>query len=307
MTQNPLTATPCGTLSPTSSLPALKPMSLPRLSERHADGEKIAMFTAYDTIFAAANGLRRSQATAWLIDDLPLGTYQECKVQALRSAVLLMQSGAHMIKLMGGGWTTEVVHFLVERGIPVCVLPKLTPQTVHALDGSRVQGKADQAAATLKREVGALQDAGVAMLVLVVTYAAMLKLSKKELLEVTQAEAFAAHLRATGLHARLGYVPHGRALRVAACICQRKTRRLFALSKPAQAGLQPQRSAPRKTLSCGLAKPVPRRDVAPTVAHFVSLPAPRGGRCACGLAKPVPRPLLFLRPASHCLALQSGN
>jgi 3-methyl-2-oxobutanoate hydroxymethyltransferase len=71
-----------------------------------------------------------------------------------------------MVKLEGGGWTTEVVHFLVERGIPVCAHLGLTPQTVHALGGYRVQGKTDEAAAKLKREASALQDAGAAMLVL---------------------------------------------------------------------------------------------------------------------------------------------
>ena len=215
-------------------------MSLPRLRERQAVGEKIPKLKVCDTLFAAANDMSRS----------PLGTHHGFKDQALRSAVVLMQAGAHIIKSKSGGWTTKVVHFLVERGIPVCAHPRLTLQTVHALDGSRAQGKADQAAATLKREASALQDAGVAMLMLVVTFAAMLEVSKKELREVTQAEAFAPHLRATGL--------------------------LFALSKPAQAGLQPQRIAPRKPLRCVLAKPSQR---------------PRLG---------------FARPASHCLALQSG-
>jgi 3-methyl-2-oxobutanoate hydroxymethyltransferase len=113
-----------------------------------------------------ANGLRRAQGVAWLIGDLPFGAYHESKEQALRSAVTLMQAGAHMVKLEGGGWTTEVVHFLVERGIPVCAHLGLTPQTVHALGGYRVQGKTDEAAAKLKREAHALQDAGAAMLVL---------------------------------------------------------------------------------------------------------------------------------------------
>ena len=202
-----LAATPYGTLSPTSTPSARKPISLPRLREMHAAGEKITMLTAYDATFAAvadaagvecilvgdslgmvcqgltstvgvtldtmrhhtecvANGLRRSQATAWLIGDLPFGSYHESKEQALRSAVALMQAGAQMVKLEGGGWTTEVVHFLVERGIPVCAHLGLTPQTVHALGGYRVQGKTDEAAAKLKRETSALQDAGAAMLVL---------------------------------------------------------------------------------------------------------------------------------------------
>jgi len=205
------TLTPYGTLSPTSAPSSTqfsrKPISLPRLREMHAAGEKITMLTAYDATFAAvadaagiecilvgdslgmvcqgltstvgvtldsmrhhtecvANGLRRSQATAWLIGDLPFGSYHESKEQALRSATVLMQAGAHMVKLEGGGWTTEVVHFLVERGIPVCAHLGLTPQTVHALGGYRVQGKTDEAAAKLTREASALQDAGAAMLVL---------------------------------------------------------------------------------------------------------------------------------------------
>ena len=65
-----------------------------------------------------ANGLRRSQGIAWLIGDLPFGTYHESREQALRNAIVLMQAGAHMVKLEGGGWTAETTRCLVERGIP---------------------------------------------------------------------------------------------------------------------------------------------------------------------------------------------
>ena len=58
------------------------------------------------------------------------------------------------------------MHFLVERGIPVCAHLGLTPQTVHALGGYRVQGKSDAAASTLRQNAHALQDAGAAMVVL---------------------------------------------------------------------------------------------------------------------------------------------
>ena len=113
-----------------------------------------------------ANGLRRSQGVAWLIGDLPFGSYHESREQALRSASVLMQAGAHMVKLEGGGWTTETVRFLVDRGIPVCTHLGLTPQTVHALGGYRVQGKTGDAAALLRQQAHELQDAGAAMLVL---------------------------------------------------------------------------------------------------------------------------------------------
>ena len=115
---------------------------------------------------SVVRGLRRVQGTAWVIGDLPFGSYHESREQALRSATVLMQAGAHMVKLEGGGWTTETVRFLVERGIPVCAHLGLTPQTVHALGGYRVQGRGDEAAERLRREALALQDAGAAMLVL---------------------------------------------------------------------------------------------------------------------------------------------
>ena len=122
---------------------------------------------------SVARGLHRVQATAWLIADLPYGSYAESREQALRSACQLMQAGAHMVKLEGGGWTAPTVRFLVERGIPVCAHLGLTPQTVHALGGYRVQGRGDEAAQTLRQHALELQDAGAAMLVLEMVPAAL--------------------------------------------------------------------------------------------------------------------------------------
>ena len=115
---------------------------------------------------SVVRGLRRVQGSAWVIADLPFGSYQESREQALRSATVLMQAGAHMVKLEGGGWTTDTVAFLVERGIPVCAHLGLTPQTVHALGGYRVQGRGDRAADELMQQAKALQGAGASMLVL---------------------------------------------------------------------------------------------------------------------------------------------
>lgn len=103
--------------------------------------------------------------TAWVIGDMPFGSYQESPAQAMASATVLMQAGAQMVKLEGGGWTTETVRFLTERGVPVCAHLGLTPQSVHALGGYRIQGKTDEAAATLRQHAHALADAGAAMVV----------------------------------------------------------------------------------------------------------------------------------------------
>jgi len=121
-------------------------------------------------VASVSRGLHRmtasGQGTAWLIGDMPFGAYHQNPAQAFANAALLMQAGAHMVKLEGGGWTTETVKFLVERGIPVCAHLGLTPQTVHALGGYRVQGRDDAGADKLIADALALEAAGAQMLVL---------------------------------------------------------------------------------------------------------------------------------------------
>lgn len=199
--------TPYGTIPPASPMPGRKPVSLPRLAQMRAQGEKIAMLTAYDATFAAvadaagvdciligdslgmvcqgrhstvgvtmedmvyhtasvARGIHRSQGSAWLVADLPYGSYAESPEQAMRNACSLMQAGAHMVKLEGGGWTVKTVEFLVARGVPVCAHLGLTPQTVYALGGYRVQGRDESAAQLLREQSLQLQEAGASMLVL---------------------------------------------------------------------------------------------------------------------------------------------
>ncbi|HEY1394061.1 MAG TPA: 3-methyl-2-oxobutanoate hydroxymethyltransferase, partial [Methylibium sp.] len=119
-----------------------------------------------DEMVYHTRSVARGNKAAWLIGDLPFGSYHEGRKQALRSSVALMQAGAQMVKLEGGGWTTDIVHFLTERGIPVCAHLGLTPQSVHALGGYRIQGRDEAGAATLRRHAKELAEAGAAMLVL---------------------------------------------------------------------------------------------------------------------------------------------
>lgn len=178
-------------------------MTLHRLRAMHGGGEKIAMLTCYDASFARlldgagvdvllvgdslgmvlqghastvpvsldemayhTQCVARGNTHAWIVGDLPFGSYHAGQDQAMRSAARLMQSGAHMVKLEGGGWTAEIVRFLVERGIPVCAHLGLTPQSVHALGGYRVQGRDATAAQTLRLHARELAEAGAAMMVL---------------------------------------------------------------------------------------------------------------------------------------------
>ena len=180
-----------------------KSITLHRLRAMHAAGEKIAMLTCYDATFARVADeagvdallvgdslgmvlqgrsstlpvtldemayhvqcVARGNCSAWLIGDLPFGSYQGTVDEAVASAVRLMQSGAQMVKLEGGGWTAPIVRALVARGIPVCAHLGLTPQSVHALGGWRVQGRDEASAGTLRQHAGELAEAGAALLVL---------------------------------------------------------------------------------------------------------------------------------------------
>jgi 3-methyl-2-oxobutanoate hydroxymethyltransferase len=89
----------------------------------------------------------RGNQTAWVVSDLPFGAYQESREQALRSCVA--DAGRRPHGQARRRWLDgEVVHFLTERGIPVCAHLGLTPQSVHALGGYRIQGRDEAGAAT---------------------------------------------------------------------------------------------------------------------------------------------------------------
>ena len=107
----------------------------------------------------------RGNRTALLVADMPFGSYATSET-AFANAVILMQSGAQVVKLEGGAWLVDTVRFLTERGVPVCAHLGLTPQSVHQLGGYKVQGKSIESADQLKADALALQAAGASLLVL---------------------------------------------------------------------------------------------------------------------------------------------
>ncbi|UOO91856.1 3-methyl-2-oxobutanoate hydroxymethyltransferase [Vitreoscilla stercoraria] len=108
----------------------------------------------------------RGNQNAMIVTDLSFGSYQQSKEQAFAAASELMAAGAHMVKLEGGAWMAETTEFLQMRGIPVCAHIGLTPQSVHAFGGYKVQGKGDVAANALKADAQAHADAGAALVLM---------------------------------------------------------------------------------------------------------------------------------------------
>ena len=172
--------------------------TLTKLQAMRDNGEKIAVLTCYDASFAAlleAQGVdvllvgdslgmviqghettlpvtlddmeyhtacvARGSERAFIISDMPFGTFQISPQEAFAHTARLMVAGAQMVKLEGGAAMIETVRFLTERGIPVCGHIGLTPQSVHQLGGYRVQGKEPETAEKLLEDAVALEQAGV--------------------------------------------------------------------------------------------------------------------------------------------------
>lgn len=117
----------------------------------------------------------RGTKNALVLADLSFGSYQQSKEQAFDSASKLMAAGAHMVKLEGGSYMVETTHFLQERGIPVCTHLGLTPQSVNAFGGYKVQGKGDTAAKQLLEDAKQHEQAGAAMILMECVPAALAK------------------------------------------------------------------------------------------------------------------------------------
>jgi len=178
-------------------------ITLTALQAMYGGNEKIAVLTCYDASFAAlleAQGVdillvgdslgmvlqghettlpvslddmvyhtacvARGAKQAFIIGDMPFGTFQISPQETFANAARLIAAGAHMIKLEGGAVMAETVEFLAGRGIPVCGHIGLMPQSVHQTGGYRVQGKEAAAAQKLLEDAVALEQAGAGMLVL---------------------------------------------------------------------------------------------------------------------------------------------
>ncbi len=113
---------------------------------------------------------------AFLVADLPFGSYQPSPAHAFSAAARLMAAGAHMVKLEGGAPMVETVAFLTARGIPVCAHLGLLPQSVNQIGGYRVQGREADAAERLVADARALEAAGAGLLVLEMVPAALAKI-----------------------------------------------------------------------------------------------------------------------------------
>ncbi|MGE4546054.1 MAG: 3-methyl-2-oxobutanoate hydroxymethyltransferase [Pedobacter sp.] len=169
-----------------------------------AQGEKIAMLTAYDYPFARLMDLEgidmvlvgdsvgpvvagydhtlpvtmdemiyhcravaRGLGQAFLVADMPFLSYQVDLREARLNAGRLVKEGcAQAVKLEGGEHIADIIRAIVDMDIPVVGHIGLTPQSIHRMGGYRVQGKHDQQARQLLNDARAVQAAGACAIVL---------------------------------------------------------------------------------------------------------------------------------------------
>jgi len=109
----------------------------------------------------------RGVSNALVVADMPFMSYQVSVEQAVRNAGLFIKkAGAGAVKIEGGVFRVPVVRAMVENGIPVLGHIGLTPQSIHAMGGYKVQGKKTEDAKQLLNDAKELEKAGVFAIVL---------------------------------------------------------------------------------------------------------------------------------------------
>lgn len=130
-------------------------------------GHENTLGVTVDDIIYHTRAVARGARTAHIVADMPFMSYQADPVEAVRNAGrLVKEGGAHAVKLEGGAELTPIVEQLVRAGVPVMGHLGLTPQSVHAMGGFKVQGKAAEDARRILADAKALEAAGAYAIVL---------------------------------------------------------------------------------------------------------------------------------------------
>ncbi len=130
-------------------------------------GESSTLSVTVDEVIYHLRAVGRGTRRAQVVGDMPFMSYQSALDEGLRNAGrLIKEGGAEAVKIEGGAEQAELVRRLVGAGIPVMGHVGLTPQSVHALGGHRVQGRGPEGRKKLLDDARALDEAGCYAIVL---------------------------------------------------------------------------------------------------------------------------------------------
>ena len=109
-------------------------------------GNETSLPITVDEMLPLCRAVARTARSAFVVADLPFGSYEVSPAQAVETGVrFLKETGVHAVKMEGGAYYADTVRALVQAGVPVMAHIGFTPQSEHALGGYRVQGRGDDA------------------------------------------------------------------------------------------------------------------------------------------------------------------
>lgn len=130
-------------------------------------GEGTTVHVTLDETIYHTKAVRRGIQRAFLVADMPFGTFQGAKEQAIENVMrVVRESNADAVKMEGSGPLCSTIQAIVRSGVPVMGHVGLTPQTASSMGGFRVQGKDRASAQRIREDALSLQDAGVFSIVL---------------------------------------------------------------------------------------------------------------------------------------------
>jgi len=130
-------------------------------------GHETTLSVTVDEMLHHTRAVRRGTKRALVVADMPFGSYHSDLGESVRNAVrFVKEAGAEAVKVEGGERRLELIVRLTESEIPVMGHVGLTPQSLHAMGGFKVQGKTPDAAEQLVRDARAVEAAGAFAIVL---------------------------------------------------------------------------------------------------------------------------------------------
>jgi len=129
-------------------------------------GEENTLNVSIEEMEYHVRAVKRAVKNAFIIADMPFGSYQASMESGVRNAVKLLKAGAEAVKLEGGEEIAGLVKTLTRSGIPVCGHVGLTPQFVNKFGGFLKQGKNDEEREFIFKSAKCIEEAGADLIVL---------------------------------------------------------------------------------------------------------------------------------------------
>lgn len=130
-------------------------------------GEENTLSVTVDEIIYHTKAVKKGLKRAFLVADMPFGSYQKSTEDAFSNAIrIIKEGGAEAVKLEGGKEIEDIVKRLTDYGINVVAHIGLMPQYIHKIGGFKIQGKSDDVAQRLIDDALILENAGACMIVL---------------------------------------------------------------------------------------------------------------------------------------------